>query len=89
MKPRLLKRACTVTPLKWSLVSKHAQVRKAYANSDVKCLRQAAVFNELAKIEVQQRVVIQQINALKSERCESNHGPSHRTSRSIFARSSW
>ena len=37
------------------------------------CSLQAAVFNELAKIEVQQRVVIQQINALKSERCASRH----------------
>ena len=30
---------------------------------------QSALFAELAKIEVQQRTVIQQINSLKSERC--------------------
>ena len=35
------------------------------------------MFNELAKIEVQQRAVIQQINALKSERCASYHAASY------------
>ena len=37
------------------------------------------MFNELAKIEVQQRAVIQQINALKSERCALHHAGSYRT----------
>ncbi len=69
--PAWMRRSSCLSPVPACLVTERGLSTVSTKRADGHMWNaQSALFAELAKIEVQQRTVIQQINSLKSERCE-------------------